>query len=42
MAVVDFAIHVHTVGINVQMEYATFGISMQGNYVLRTFEVGLL
>ena len=34
MTIVDFAIHVHTVGINVQMEYATFGIPMQGNDVL--------
>ena len=42
MAVVYSAFHVHTVGINVQMENATFGITMQGGYVLRTFEVSLL
>ena len=42
MTIIDFFVHVHTVGINVQMENATFGITMQGDYVLRSFEVGLL
>lgn len=42
MAIIDFSVHIHTVGINVQMENATFGITMQGGYVLRTFEVSLL
>ena len=42
MAVIDFTVHVHTVGINVQMENATFRITMQGDYILRAFEVGLL
>ena len=41
MAIIDFSVHIYMVGINVQMENATFGITMQGDYVLRTFEVGL-
>ena len=42
MAIIDFSVHVHTVGNNVQMEYATFRITMKDDYILRAFEVGLL
>ena len=42
MTIIYFSIHIHTVGINVQVENATFGITMQSGYVLLTFEIGLL
>jgi len=42
MTVIDFSVHIHTVGINVQMENATFRITMQGDYVASSRRVRLV
>ena len=40
MVVVDLAVHVHTVHVNVQMRYATLCIMMESNYILAVLYVG--